>query len=138
MACKRGRWLVKRGRWLVKRGRWLVSGGRWLVKEVDISSECSLNMDILFGLLPPATEVLGKVIFSEACVKNSVHGGGFCLSACWDTTHPPSKYPTPEQAPPEQAHPPRTRHPLRADTPQDQTPPEQAPPQAEHAGRYGQ
>ena len=26
-------------------------------------------------LLPPANEVLGKVIFSEACVKNSVHWG---------------------------------------------------------------
>ena len=25
--------------------------------------------------LPPANEVWGKVIFSEACVKNSVHGG---------------------------------------------------------------
>ena len=24
----------------------------------------------------PANEVWGKVIFSEACVKNSVHGGG--------------------------------------------------------------
>ena len=32
----------------------------------------------------------GKVIFSEACVKNSVHGGGggVCLSACWDTQTP--------------------------------------------------
>ena len=26
-----------------------------------------------------------KVIFSEACVKNSVHSRGVCLSACWDT-----------------------------------------------------
>ena len=26
--------------------------------------------------LPPANEVWGKVIFSQACVKNSVHGGG--------------------------------------------------------------
>ena len=29
-------------------------------------------------LLPPANEVWGKVIFSETCVKNSVHKGG-CL-----------------------------------------------------------
>ena len=30
-------------------------------------------------MLPPANEVRGKVIFSEACVKNSVHrGGGAC------------------------------------------------------------
>ena len=27
------------------------------------------------NLLPPANEVWGKVIFSEVCVKNSVHGG---------------------------------------------------------------
>ena len=27
-------------------------------------------------LLPPTNEVWGKVIFSEACVKNSVHRGG--------------------------------------------------------------
>ena len=39
-------------------------------------------------LLPPANEVWGKVIFSEACVKNSVHRGEVCLSACWDTTPP--------------------------------------------------
>ena len=28
------------------------------------------------NFLPPANEVWGKVIFSQACVKNSVHGGG--------------------------------------------------------------
>ena len=40
------------------------------------------------GLLPPANEVWGKVIFSEACVKNFVHrgacvvaGGGACMVA---------------------------------------------------------
>ena len=38
----------------------------------------------------------GKVMFSEACVKNSVHkgaGGGVCPSVCWDTPgqiHTPS------------------------------------------------
>ena len=31
---------------------------------------------IVLLLLPPANEVWGKVIFSEACVKNFVHGGG--------------------------------------------------------------
>ena len=30
----------------------------------------------------PANEVWGKVIFSEACVKNSVHGGGG-VHGCW-------------------------------------------------------
>ena len=28
--------------------------------------------------LPPANEVWGKVIFSQACVKNSVHRGRSC------------------------------------------------------------
>ena len=37
------------------------------------------NLDLICqisGSLPPANEVWGKVIFSEACVKNSVRGGG--------------------------------------------------------------
>ena len=45
----------------------------------------------LFQLLLPANQVLGKVIFSEACVKNSVHRGGGAWSqgvcsqggTCW-------------------------------------------------------
>ena len=46
----------------------------------------------------------GKVIFSEACVKNSVHGGeGVCPIACWDTPPPPSRHP-PEQTPPGIVH----------------------------------
>ena len=36
----------------------------------------------VLGLLPPANEVWGKVIFSQACVKNSVHGGGGGLGFC--------------------------------------------------------
>ena len=36
-------------------------------------------MPSFHGFLPPTNEVLGKVIFSEACVKNSVHGGGAFL-----------------------------------------------------------
>ena len=35
---------------------------------------------LFLSLLPPASKVWGKVIFSEACVKNSVHRGGVC---CW-------------------------------------------------------
>ena len=60
--------------------------------------------------LPPANEVWGNVIFSVACVQNSVHGGGgFCLSACSDTT------------------------PLGPDTPSEQTPRDPCP---VHAERY--
>ena len=41
-----------------------------------------------------------KVIFSQACVKNSVHRGeGVCLSACWDT--PPGADTPPTRQPPQ-------------------------------------
>ena len=76
-----------------------------------------------------------KVIFSQVCVKNSVHGGGgeegVCLSACWDTPPPMSRSPWEQTPPPSGSrHTPRTRH-----TPLDQahpwtrhTPPDQAHP----------
>ena len=64
-----------------------------------------------------------KVIFSQVCVKNSVHRGeGVCLSACWDT--PPwtrhTTSPPWDQAhhPPGPGTPPETRH-----TPRDQAHP---------------
>ena len=46
----------------------------------------------------------GKVIISQACVKNSVQegAGGVCLSACWDT---PPWANTPWQTPPGQTPP---------------------------------
>ena len=71
-----------------------------------------------------------RVIFSQACVKNSVHRGGegVCLSACWDTPPGPGRppreqthHPSPQTRqtpppgadtpplPPGQADPPRTR-----------------------------
>ena len=37
---------------------------------------------LIMTFLPPANEVWGKVIFSAACVKNSVHGGGGGIPAC--------------------------------------------------------
>ena len=50
----------------------------------------------------------GKVIFSVACVKNSVHGG-VCPIACWDT-HPRRGTLLPPTRPPREQTP-RTRHP---------------------------
>ena len=47
-------------------------------------------------------------IFTPVC--HSVHGGGLCLNACWDTN------------PPDQAPAPRNRHPQGADTPPPGTP----------------
>ena len=53
-------------------------------------------------------------IFTPVC--HSVHRGGVCLSACWDTP-PPDQTPPPgpgrhprDQTPRDQAEPPRTRH----------------------------
>ena len=86
-----------------------------------------------------------KVIFSQACVKNSVHGGGgegVCLSACWDThplgadtpqtRHPRTRHPLGADTPREQTRPPWTRHPLGADPPGPDTPPGLDPPGSKH------
>ena len=56
----------------------------------------------------------GKVIFSQACVKNSVHRGGVCPIACWDT-HPLSRHRP-------RAYTPWQTTPLWADTPWADTP----------------
>ena len=55
-----------------------------------------------------------KVIFSEVCVKNSVHrgGGGVCLSACWDTP-PPGRHTPWADTPPGQSPPGRHPRPCR-------------------------
>ena len=46
-------------------------------------------------------------IFASVC--HSVHGGGVCVSACWES-RPPEADP-PGQTPPGTRHPPRCRHP---------------------------
>ena len=64
------------------------------------------------SFLPPANKVWGEVIFSEACVKNSVHRG---VGGVPDQVPPlgPGRYtpPGPGRYPPgtRQVHPPRTR-----------------------------
>ena len=83
--------------------------------------------------LPPANEVWGKVIFSVACVKNSVHGGSASVHA--GIPHPPS-----DQTPPR----PDIPSPPGPGPAPDHAPPEQTPPPgpgtpcAVYAGRYGQ
>ena len=81
------------------------------------------NLVTKLPLLPPANEVWGKVIFSVACVKNSVHGGREYLGRYTPRAgtppkqvqpHPPSGYtPSPRAGtsppqPPGQVHPPRS------------------------------
>ena len=105
-----------------------------------------------FDFLPPGNEVWGKVIFSVACVKNSVQGGGG-LPQCMLGYHPPQSRPPGSRHPPPPGadNPPRSRHPPGSRPPWEQTPQsrhptrlEQTPPRsghplcAVHAGRYGQ
>ena len=86
-------------------------------------------------------------IFTPVC--HSVHRGGVCLSACWDTTYPPSRHPSPPPPgvdTPREADTPRSRHPPGADTareadtpgsrhpPWEQTPPESSSPPGADSG----
>ena len=87
-----------------------------------------------FKLLPPANEVCEGYVFTPVC--HSVHRGGVCLSACWDT---PPRADTPQEQTPQ------SRHPWEQTSPQEQTPPGRRHPGANtppshvvHAGRYGQ
>ena len=107
-------------------------------------------------LLLSANEVWGKVIFSEACVKNSVHGGGGYLGrySPWDQVPPRPGTPPGRYTPSDQVHPPGSYTPQDQVHPQDQVPPGQVhnldqvhpqrpgtPPQTrytpKHSGRYG-
>ena len=54
-------------------------------------------------LLPPPTKLGQGYVFTGMC--DSVHGGGVCLSACWDTT-PQSRHPPGADTPPRSRHPP--------------------------------
>ena len=69
----------------------------------------------LWPVIITTHKVWRKVIFSVACVKNSVHRG-VCLSACWDKT-PPLRAP-PETTPPGPG------------TPWEKTPPWSRPPKS--------
>ena len=76
-----------------------------------------------------------KVIFSQACVKKSVHTGGegVCLSACWDTLPPDQAEPPPGPGRPspgtDTTLPPGPGRPPRADPPRPGRP---TPPGSRH------
>ena len=65
-----------------------------------------------------------------APVCHSVHRGGVCLSACWDTTPPGADTPLGADTP--QADTPQEQTPPGADPPEADTPPEQKPPGSRH------
>ena len=79
------------------------------------------------GYLPPANEVWGKVIFSQVCVKNSVHGGVYLGRYPPHQVHPPgpgtppwaSTPPRPGTSP-DQVHPPGPGTPPRPGSPPEQ------------------
>ena len=71
------------------------------------------NTSCLNSFITGRNEVVAKVIFLHLSLIHSVHGGGVCLSACWDTT------PRTRQTPPQT----RPMPPDQADPPQEQTPP---------------
>ena len=81
-------------------------------------------------------EVVAKVIFLHLLSFCSQGGGGFCLSACWDTTPSPPGAGTPlDQTSPQTRHPPWEQTPPGPGThpPGPGTPPqEQTPPQTRH------
>ena len=82
--------------------------------------------------LPPANEVCGKVIFSVACVKNSVHGkGGVPRHVPPGQVHPqvctPGRY-TPQVGTPWQVHPLGRYTPWQVHLPWAGTPPRQVHP----------
>ena len=82
-----------------------------------------------FGIVTTRKLSWGKVIFSVACVKNSVHRGSTWAGTPPRQVHPPwpSTPPLGRYTPLGQVHPPG-RYTPRAGTP----------PRAVHAGRYGQ
>ena len=67
-----------------------------------------ITENIPVSLLPPATKLGQGYVFTGVC--DSVHRGGVCISACWDTTTPLGA------DPPRSRHPPGIRHPPGADT----------------------
>ena len=102
-------------------------------------SNYALLSHTLLWFLPPANEVRGKVIFSVACVKNSVHRGEGGSASVHAGIPPPKADTTPRSrhSPHGAGMPTQSRHPLGADTspmkqarqPRADTPWEQTPPQ---------
>ena len=125
------------------------------ISEKDQTEKCYCSSSLT--LLPPANEVWGKVIFSEACVKNSVHRRGVPGQVHPpDKVHPRARYTPQAGTPPragtslDQVHPRNQVHPPGPGTPHPPGPgtlhqtrytphlPGQVHPRALHAGRYGQ
>ena len=99
----------------------------------DLTFSC-FSISFVFVLITSRNSSCRKVMFSQACVKNSVHGRGVCIPACNGADNPWADPPNKEDVPPRQTHTPWAdtplgqtpllgRHPSWADTPLGQTPP---------------
>ena len=145
---------------------WIHQNACYIVLTKSIVLLIVVRYSLVLGIIfTSRNEVSAKVIFSQACVMNSVHRGGVSApnlgGGAWSGTPPPGRHPplqagTPppgrhppsRQAPPLQAgtpppgrHPPsRQAPPLQAGPPSRQAPPplsRQAPPRIRSTlGRY--
>ena len=81
-------------------------------------NECIFVTELTFNIITARNEVWGKVIFSVACVKDSVHRGGLphCMlgyTPRWDQRQTPHPLDQRQTLPPTLPHPPPgSRHPL--------------------------
>ena len=96
------------------------------ISQIVVSGTCKQLLMHFKDCTEPIFTVrneVAKVMFLHLSVILST-GGGFCFSACWDTSPPGTRPPG--------ADPPGSRHPPGADTPQEQTPPRSRPPWSRH------
>ena len=75
-----------------------IGSGRILVRKKIGCAKLNEQPEMLFYFITVHQRSWGKVMFSQACVKNSVHRG-ICLRACWDT-HPLCRHPPLGRHPP--------------------------------------
>ena len=87
----------------------------WKNKHMDNNWEVSSPTDVKVSLsLPSETKLQQGNVFTPVC--HSVHRGGVCLSACWDThtpleAPPPHPLEAPPRSTPTEAHTPLEAHP---------------------------
>ena len=71
-------------------GCWLTSASTFnIVWIMTQTANTCLDPIYCVNIVTGRNEVVAKVIFLHLSVIHSVHRGGVCLSACWDTSPPP-------------------------------------------------
>ena len=85
-----------------------------------------LRVPCMMGFYRPQQSCGQGYVFTRVC--DSVHRGGVCLSACWDTAtprgrHPPKEGGTPKKETPREGEPPKKEAPPKKETPLPRRPP---------------